>query len=265
MTILTIILILIGVLLIWLIARCIMGRQFLKDAQKDSLIIFGKKGKGKTLLFSEMTRNCKKGYLSTTDFKHRKQEIINYDAVNVDPNTWEDVLNGEVKPINLKDWEKKPVFLDDAGVYIPNFADSMLKREYASMPIAYAIWRHLYNAPIHINSQSVERAWKMVREQADGFIQVRGVRWFLGLGFIRCTYYDRVESAKAELAPMKKGIFNKYQSAELEKYRAEHGLIKDFLIFAPSWRNRYDDRYFKRVFTGAEKKPPMETSTSSVK
>ena len=202
---------------------------------------------------------CRKGYVSTTDFKHRKQEMLKYGEVNVGENTWEDVLDGNIKPIEPKPWEGKPIFLDDAGVYLPNFADGMLKKEYASMPIAYAVWRHLYNAPIHINAQSVERAWKMIREQADGFIQVRGTRWFFGLGFIRCTYYDRIESAKLGLSPMKKSLFNKYSTAEVELYRAQHGEIKDFLIFAPAIAHRYNDRYFKDVFF---KKPPEERSCS---
>lgn len=237
-----------AIFLLFLVIRCIMGRLYLKSIMKDSLIVFGKKGKGKTLLFSKMTAMCKKGYVSTTDFKHRKQEILKYGEVNVGENTWEDVLDGNIKPIEPKPWEGKPIFLDDAGVYLPNFADGMLKKEYASMPIAYAVWRHLYNAPIHINAQSVERAWKMIREQADGFIQVRGTRWFFGLGFIRCTYYDRIESAKLGLSPMKKNLFNKYSTAEVELYRAQHGEIKDFLIFAPAIMHRYNDRYFKEVF-----------------
>lgn len=244
-----------GFLLASLVFRCVSGRRYLKEVSKDSLIVFGKKGKGKTLLFSEMSRCCKKGYLSTTDFVHKEQIIIPYKALNIDPNTWESILEGKISKIDkVPEWEGKPVFLDDAGVYLPNFADSMLKKEYPSLPISYAVWRHLYNAPIHINSQDVERVYKMLREQADGYIKVRGVRWLFGLGFIRCTYYDNIASAKASLAPMRHRLFNKYSSAELDEFRALHGEIKDFLIFAPCWRNRYDSRYFHSVFFG-EKAP----------
>lgn len=241
-------------LFLYLVFKCVTGRRFLKDVQKDSLIIFGKKGKGKTLLFSEMTRNEKHGYVSTTDFKHKGQILIPYNAVNIDPNTWEGVLNSEVTKIKKQPFEGKGVYLDDAGVFLPNFADQMLKKNYPSLPIAYAVWRHLYNAPIHINSQAVERTYKMLREQADGFIQVRGVRWFFGLGFIRCTYYDRIESAKAQLSPMRKAIFNKFSTTEYDKFVAMNGIIKDFLIFAPSWRNKYNSRYFHSVFFGFEPK-----------
>lgn len=236
---------------LFLLLRCALGRAYLRKVKDDSLIVFGKKGKGKTLLFSEMARMDKKrGYLSTTDFKHDKQTIITYNDINLEPNTWENVLNGVYYPVEKQPWEGKPVYLDDAGVFIPNFADPMLKKKYTSLPIAFAVWRHLYNAPIHINSQDVERAWKMVREQAGAFIQCRGCIRLGPFAFIRCTYYDHIESAKQCLLPMQNSLFNKYNKAELNLYNAQHGTIKDFLIFAPTWRNRYDSRYFNNKFFG---------------
>lgn len=237
-----------AVLLALLLFKCIRGRILLKRYQRDSLIVFGKKGKGKTLLFSEMTRNEKKGYLSTTHFFHKGEEIINYDVLNVSPNDWESVLNGNITRIDRQPYEGKGVYLDDSGIFLPNFADGMLKKKYPSMPIAYAVWRHLYNAPIHINSQAVERTYKLIREQADGFIQVRGCIRIGPIAFIRCTYYDRINSAKLELSPMPSRIFNKFSKAEGDQFRAMNGEITDFLIFAPTWRNKYDDRYFKSVF-----------------
>lgn len=237
-----------AIALIVLIVRCIMGRLYLKQVQQDSLIVFGKKGKGKTLLFSEMTRNEKHGYLSNSDFKRKKGEIINIGDINLSPNTWEKVLNGDYTKVDRHEWEKKGVYFDDAGIYLPNFADSELKKKYPSLPLAYAVWRHLYDAPIHMNCQAVERPWKLLREQADGFIRCRGVVRFLSLAFIRCTYYDRIESARQELSPMGSRIFNKYSKAEVDKFRAEHGTIKNFLVFAPTWRNKYDSRYFRGKF-----------------
>lgn len=234
--------------LIVLIVRCVIGRAYLKRVQQDSLIVFGKKGKGKTLLFSEMTRNEKKGYLSNTDFKRKKGELIEYKDITLSPNSWEKVLQGDYSVVDQKPWEGKAVYLDDAGIFLPNFADSELKKRYPSLPLAYAVWRHLYNAPIHINSQAVDRVYKLLREQADGFIRVRGCVRFLGLAFVRCTYYDRIESARQELSPMGSRIFNKYSKAEVDKFRAEHGIVKDFLIFAPKWRNKYDSRYFRTKF-----------------
>lgn len=241
--------VLLAVFVLFWTFRCIMGRIFLKKVQQDSLIIFGKKGKGKTLLFSEMTRNDKRrGYVSTTDFKHKGQEIIQVNDVNLDPNTWEEVLKGNFHAVPRKDWEGKAVYLDDAGIFLPNFADSELKKRYPSLPLAYAVWRHLYNAPIHINSQAVDRTYKLIREQADGFIQCRGCIRFGPFAIIKCTYYDRINSARMELSPMGTRLFNKFSKAEVDQFRALNGIVKDFYIFAPSFRNKYDSRYFRTKF-----------------
>lgn len=135
---------------------------------------------------------------------------------------------------------------------MPNFVDTTLKKKYPSLPVAYAVWRHLYNAPIHINSQNVERTWKLIREQADGYVLARGVFRLGAFAIVKCTYYDRIESAKKELSPMKSTLFNKYNKAELNLFEANNGLVKDFYIFAPAWRNRYDSRYFKGKFFPSE-------------
>lgn len=247
-----VILIALGILAIWALftmVKCILGRAYLKKLKEDSLIIFGKKGKGKTLLFSEMTRmDKKKGYLSNTDFKHKKQTLINPSDISIYPNTWEDILNGKYVKIEKKEFEGKPVYLDDSGIFLPNFADAMLKRLYPSMPPAFAVWRHLYNAPIHINSQDVNRVWKLLKEQQNGAIQCRKTVRIGPFAFIHCTYYSNLESAAKELYPMKDTIFNKYNKAELNLYTANNGIIKDFIIFAPTWRNKYDSRYFKSKF-----------------
>lgn len=235
--------------------RCLAGRMLLRKIKKDSLILFGKKGHGKTLLMSEMSRMDRRtGYVSTTDFKHKRQEpLIVYSQVNVGENTWENVIEGKFFPCEQMPWEGKPIYLDDAGIFLPNFVDTTLKKKYPSLPVAYAVWRHLYNAPIHINSQNVERTWKLIREQADGYILARGVIRLGAFAIVKSTYYDRIESAKKELSPMKSTLFNKYNKAELNLFEANNGIVKDFYIFAPSWRNRYDSRYFKRKFFPSEK------------
>ena len=227
------------------------GHHLLRKYKSDSLIVFGKKGHGKSLLFSAMSRMDRKaGYLTNVPFNHSGEVVINPSAVSVAPNTWDDVLNGRIKRIPAQPFEGKPVYLDDAGVYLPNFADNTLKKNYPSMPIAFAVWRHLYDAPIYINSQDVSRAWKIIREQADGFIKAR--RFFrLGpVGIIRCTYFDRMQSAVDDVAPIKKAILNKFSASEVNTYKALHGTVKDFSVVVWLPHHRYDSRYFRKLFFG---------------
>ena len=242
-----------GILLTLSAYRFWANAKYLKVISQDSLIVFGKKGKGKTLLFSYMARQASKkgGYASTFDLCQPNQTLISMDEVNVSPNTWENVLNGNVQKVAKKDLEGKPIFLDDAGIYLPNFADNLLKRKYASMPIAFAVWRHLYNAPIHINSQDVQRCWKVIREQADGFLKARRVIRLGPIFILNCTYFTNIESAMADLCPIRKRLLGRKESAEV--FTAEHGEIKDFALIGLCHHHRYNSRYLADVFFEVDK------------
>lgn len=247
-----------AVLLVIFIVRQWLNWRFLWKVQQDSLIVFGKRGHGKSLLFSCLARQWvkrskAKAYVSNTDFKHKGGEVLPADIVNVAPNDWERVLNGDVVQVERQDLEGKAVYLDDSGVYLPNFADNLLKKKYPSMPIALAVWRHLYNAPIHINSQDVMRCWKMIREQADGYLKARRVLKF-GPFFRLClTYYDNIKSAEADLCPIKKRLLR--GKGDFDVYNAEHGFIKDFAVWGFCRHHKYDSRYFRSVFFKPEEAP----------
>ena len=245
-----ILLCLVGFLLFFLV-RLWLNYRFLWKVQQDSLIVFGKRGHGKSLLFSCLAkqwarRSKAKAYVSNTDFKHKGGEVVEPSIVNVYPNDWEGVLNGDITKTPDQGLEGKAMYLDDAGVYLPNFADNLLKKKYSSMPIALAVWRHLYNAPIHINSQDVGRCWKMVREQADGFLKARSVMKIGPFFRLKLTYFEKFDSADKDLCPIKKRLFR--GKGDSDVYNAEHGFIKDFSIWGICRHHKYDSRYFRSVF-----------------
>lgn len=229
----------------------------------NNIIIYGQKGSGKTTACAlacryfdrKATRYRKwhkrkfRGYVSNTDFGYPSGQTILPDEITVEPNTWEGVLHGDIEPIiKNPNFEKKPVILDDAGIYLPNFADSSLKKEYPSLPIAFAVWRHLYDAPILINSQDLERTWKMLREQQAVYIYCRGVvklPFFIG---VKYTIYDRYEAARTMRNPMGSRILNKYSKAEVDKFKAENGRILKGIYFARTKTLHFDSRYFHNVF-----------------
>ena len=240
-----------AVAVLFFAVRVWLSYRFLWKVQQDSLIVFGKRGHGKTLLFSVLSKQWAKrskarAYVSNTDFKHNGGELVRPSVVNVGANSWEDVLTGNVKPIDPQPLEGKAVYLDDAGVYLPNFADNMLKRQYPSMPIGNSVWRHLYNAPIHLNCQASDRAWKIMREQADGYLKARRVTKIGPFFRIACTYYEKARSAEEDLAPIKKRLFR--AKGESDVYNASNGLIKDFAIWGVCCHHKYDSRYFRSVF-----------------
>lgn len=246
-------LLILGIVLLIVAFKVWRNYKLLRSVSRDSLIVFGKKGHGKTLLFSVLARmeRKRKGYASVFPMYQPNEKLITYDVVNVSPNTWENVLNNDVVKIRKDpDLEGVPLFLDDAGIYLPNFADSQLKKAYPSMPIAFAVWRHLYNAPIHINSQDVSRCWKMIREQADGFLKARRTIKIGPIFLLFFSYFDRVQSAEEDLAPMKKPLLMKGDKSRYQEYSALHGTIKDGFIIGISRHHRYDSRYLHGTFFG---------------
>lgn len=239
-----------AILLIWLIFKiiqCLIGSKRLKEASTYCCNVFGPKGSGKSLIFSKMTTYYKHGYLSTNSFYHKGEQLIEVKDINVDPNNSFDLLQGNFKKVKdgwHPSWEGSPVFIDDAGIYLPNYLDTQLKKAYPSLPLAYAVWRHCYDAPIHINSQDPQRVWKLLREQQEMWILARGVHKIGPFLFVHGTIYDKETSAIQRLSPMKMSMFNKFNRAELNKFDAENGMIKDFTVCCLTFHHKYNSRYF---------------------
>lgn len=241
------------VLLVLLIIWLTHGKRLVKKAMKESLIVYGAKGKGKSLLFSYMAKKCKNGYVSNVNLGGNCK-VVNLDKISLIPNTYENTIKGNFYKIKKLPFENKPIFLDDCAVYLPNYADSQLKKFYPSMPIAYATWRHLYNAPIYLNCQTLGRTWKPLREQADTFIRCRGVIKLPFVLIVRFTYYENQNSAENNLLPCSSRFLNKYSKAEVDQYNATNGYISNGFVFVRKNSITYDSRYFHKKFFG--KKSP---------
>lgn len=232
------------------VIKWMIGSHHLKVASTFCCNVFGPKGSGKSLIFSKMTTYYPKGYLSTAQFFHKGEIPINVYDINVDPNNSKDALLGNFKNVTQgwhEEWEGSPVFIDDAGIFLPNYLDNELKKVYPSLPLAYALWRHAYDAPIHINSQDPQRVWKLLREQQEMWILARGVRKIGPLLIVHATIYDKEDSAIKRLEPMGNALFNKFNKAEANVFEAEHGMVKNITFACFTFHHRYDSRYFHYV------------------
>lgn len=263
--IIAIIVIIVLLLVLLFFISCFIGKSTLKKyTTKDSCIVFGSKGSGKSVIFQQIANFNKYGYVSNTDFGNVCY-LIQPKEVSVFPNTWNDVISGDIKPIvkNIH-FEKRPVLLDDASVYFPNFAEDKLKKHYESMPIAFALWRHIYDAPIHINTQDVNRTWKLLREQQSYFIYAKGVIKIFGFLFVRYRFYDNINSASMKLKPFKSSLLNKYSKGEKDTFIANNGTIKDYHFIIRCRDIHYDSRYFHKVLFN-EKAPNKRNSLKILK
>ncbi len=152
-------------------------------------------------------------------------------------------------------YENKDIYISDIGVYLPSYMDSKLYSKFPSMPVFYALSRHLYNCNVHCNTQNIERGWKALREQADFYIQVKKTyKIFNWLFITKYISYDKYESAKQNLLPIKNRLLNKYSKAENDIYNAQNGDIRIGYIFQTKRKLYYDTRAMEKILLKGKRK-----------
>ena len=237
--------------LIYLVIHCKRTDRILKTFfDKTSNIIFGAKGTGKDLLNQHIINIKKEPYLANIPYGHEYylEPIKN---LNIDPNTFHNFIDEKVYTIEKNDiYEGLDYYVSEAGIQLPCQFNNELTKKYKSLPIYYALSRHLYNQNININSQYIDRAWNLLREQADGFVRtIKTIPLFKGI-ICKIRLYDKYESAKANLLPMKKKLFNKIHNAIVDQYNATNGYIENRMYYIKKKNIYYDTRHFHKVVFG---------------
>lgn len=241
--------VLIFVAILFVVRAIMFKRKVINEFRRCNVVVDGKKGSGKDLLFSEVIYKRKEKYYSNIDYGHGG-EVITCQDVSVSPNTYKDFIEGKNVVVDRRFAEGKDIYISDGGIFLPSYMDSVLYKQFPSFPIYYALSRHLANHNIHVNIQNFGRLWKGLREQADSFIHVHGtisVPFFL---LIKATIYEDYASASEHVRPIKVRFFNKYSKAEADKYHAERGDIVQGWFVVPKRHIKYDSRYFEKVVYG---------------
>lgn len=210
-------------------------------------IVFGKKGKGKDLIFQAVIKSRKKPYYSNIPYGYKQEENINVGRINIDPNTYEGFIEGKYTPVSLPLKQDMDVYISDCGIVLPSQYDSLLSRKYPSFPIYYALSRHLTNSNIHCNTQALGRVWVKLREQTDFFIKANGVIKLPFVLVVKFTTYDRYQSALNDVRPMSSRLGNKFSKAEKDLFNSQNGEIKNGFIIIRKKSIKYDTRYFRSV------------------
>lgn len=261
--------VLVIVMFVVLIMFLIFNNRFIKEAQGNG-VIYGGRGKGKGLLLNFLIRKDRTKPFCNVEYKGA--ELLDDPSEyleSITPNTIENFINNEVVNVNkIEKFEGRNVYLDDVNVYMPNWADNLLKKHYESMPPMLAINRHLYNAHMVITTQDRERPYKILKElQTDFNIKAVKTR---GFGFIwQCipflryfvyTKYIYHENAKAvDMLPfnskaminetIKHGYLTSGQATK-ETYEATNGIIRYGRVLQLKKHLGYDTRFFHQVVYG---------------
>lgn len=191
------------IILAWFIGNHIVNKNTLWNFQHCNVLVAGKKGSGKDLLFQWVINKRHKPYYANISYGGKCKKIP-LKAVSCYPNDYDHIVNDKIEKTKHLFKEKSDIYISDIGIYLPSYMDSKLYSKFPSMPIFYALSRHLYNNNVHCNTQNIERGWKALREQADFYIIVKRTWKIFGFLFITKYYsYDRYDSARQGLLPLK--------------------------------------------------------------
>ena len=212
------------------------ARQF----AKQNVIVTGKKGTGKDVLFSAIINKRKK--LAYSNINYGKYTIVKpISYLNTLPNTYENLLENRIQIIEKNIQEKTDYYLSDGGIYLPSQYDiALCKNEnYKSLPIFYTLSRHLGDMNVHVNVQNINRLWIKLREHADYYINCKGC---LNLGFwlyLKTIHYENYDDCLNNKLPSRRRKQDENKGhIEYKRYL----ISKRFLT--------YDTRHFHQVFYG---------------
>jgi hypothetical protein len=246
--IITIIILVLLAFLLWIFFKSYLYLGYLvRVFRRNNVIVYGKKGTGKDMLFQAVINKRKEFHYSNINY-NKKTLPITLNEITLYPNTYENMINGTIEKVEPNLAENYDIYLSDAGVMLPSQYDYLLHKKYPSLPLLYALQRHLYNSNFHANVQSLSRIWKPLRELADGYIKAEKTIFIFGFYIIFFTYYDRYETAERSMLPMSKKLINGFNNGLVEQYNATNGIIKEMYIIGRKKCISYDTRYFKSVF-----------------
>lgn len=242
-----------GILVLFLLIFCVrahfFGKRIVREFKRCNVIVDGKKGTGKDVLFQYVINKRDEHYYSNISYGHKFTQITPKDC-SIAPNTYKEFISGQVVPLKQRFYEKEDFYFSDGGTFFPNYQDGILNNVYPSLPLMYALSRHVCDSNIHVNVQNCGRLWKKLREQADFFVHcvmTIKIPFFL---IIRCYTYDKMESAIMNLRPVKRRMFNKYDKAEKDIYDATNGEIKAGFVIVRKKSIKYDTRAFEKMVYG---------------
>ena len=86
------------------------------------------------------------------------------------------------------------------------------------------------------------------------YIQVKRTYKIFGLFITKFYTYDRYESAKQNLLPIKTRLLNKFSKAEADIYNATNGDIRKGYIFQFKHKLKYDTRAFEKILLKGKRK-----------
>ena len=174
------------------------------------------------------------------------------------------LVSGKVKPYIYPYPADTDIFISDVGIYFPSQFNDHLNHKYATLPFFFALSRQLGpNVNVHINTQSLNRCWKILREQSDTFVRCIWCKVLGRLVIQKVIVYDKYETCLNRADPFWYPSCPAFASAEekhihmnnkrmaLQRYKETHGNVKAmYLVYVN--RAEYDTHYFRTLLNENE-------------
>ena len=226
-------------------------KEMIKEFKRSNVIVFGKKGTGKDLIFQKVINARKDKYYSNICYGGDYKDIEVSELTT--GNTYNDFIQNKINLCNkIDEREGKDIYLSDCGIILPSQYDSTLHKVFPSFSSYYALSRHLYNSNVHCNTQALSRVWKALREQADYYINTRYTIKLFGLLITKVYTYDNYASAEKNIRPykLKKGLNDRTAQELYQEFESVNGVIKSMYIIQKVKDIHYDTRAYHTYIFG---------------
>lgn len=227
-------------------------RKICKMFDNGSVCVTGQRGSGKDLLTANVTVRRKKPYASNVDYggDYKPLELSKLDMGG---NTYDDFINGSLKPYHHPYERGLDIIISDVGVYLPAQYCNELNKKYPYFPTYFALSRQVSGNNVHISVQNLARCWDKLREQSETYIKCNWCKVVFGFVIQSITVYDRADSCQARVKPCRITVpmfANAERKLQAQMYRDTffntHGSVRDMLLI---YRNKsnYDTLIFEKL------------------
>lgn len=219
--------------------------------ENHSVCVSGMKGSGKDILFGNVINRRKIDYISNLDYGGYYHPLLlkKFDI----PNNYANFINGNVLTYDYDYPLGADVYISDVGVYLPSQYCNQLNKEYPGLITFQALSRQIAMCRVHINVQSLNRAWDKLREQSDFYIRCRKCFFLFGFVIQTITLYDKYESCLNRINPCRvrvpflaKKEVKMNAQLYLDNFYNQNGEVKNKLLIYRN-KSKHDTYYFGKL------------------
>lgn len=231
------------------------SKDILSMFRTGNVIVAGHKGRGKDLLFQYVIAARERdGEIHAANIEYTTKTTVRpISYYGLKSNTLANFVAGDFNYEEQHFVEREDYYISDAGVHLPSQDHARLQKQYPTLPIVYALSRHLGDFNIHANAQEFGRIWDKLREQGDYFIYCEKARVLFGrIAIQRVILYDRYETAISHIQPylVRRSLIlrraSKEDLARAHEFNAKYGYVRRIRFWHVLPKQHYDTRAFYR-------------------